>query len=186
MAIKLNKTIKNQIVEAAAEAKLKPIYEKAMNELTVAARKWQVGHSLHAEAMKCDPKLRNHIGATGYVHFEKSIHVRDDNLSMIVRSSGSNYISGVRLDNPIYAPNGTCLPEDFPDYVKFKDIVSQIEKTYYEIKQTVHSYTKAEKMFEDLPWTKEFYPEQISTCTSLVAKETIDKLNEVMGATAQA
>ena len=175
--LKFNKTVKTQIIEAAISAKYKPLFEKAMRELSVAAREWAVKNSLHDLAIKSPPELLPFINSNSYVSLDNSKYIPD---VYRLLNHDSRHISGVWFDDPVYTSN-KYLPADFPQQLKVFAIVDECESTLSSLSSVVHSYTKAEKLFDDLPWIKEFYPNLPVTGTSLVASEQIAKLNEVMG-----
>lgn len=186
MDIKLNKTIKNQIVLAALRATFKPQYEAAMRNLVVAARVWRVKNSLHDEAMKCSDELKRHIQTVNRVVFEHSHRFIHLVVSFELQGKSRTYVDEVHLDDPVYASHGGYLPDDFPEYVALVKVIKEADDFYSTATAAIGAYTKAEKMFEDLQWTKTYYPEQISTCTALVDTATLERLNKVVSGEPQA
>lgn len=180
MAIKLNKTIKNQIVTEAIKSKFRPVYEKAVKELTVATRDEMVKNSMHQEVMELNPDLLRYVSSKNYCDVTHGRVFSSEIIGNLLTGRVSRYMCTLTFDNPVYACNCGINTDGLPQYKNLIKVIEQVESFYCDVTATIGSYTKAEKMFEDLPWTKEFYPEQISTCTGLVAKETIDKINEVM------
>lgn len=144
MAIKLNKTIKNQIVDAVVKSKFKPLYEKAERALCVAAREWAVRNSFHDEAMRCPTEFRTHISCDAYLRLETPIYF-DTYVSVLLTGNEQRQKRTVDIDDPVYALKSRYIPDDLPARLELVKTVKDAFEFYKEVLNVVHSYTKAEK-----------------------------------------
>lgn len=176
--MKLNKTIKTQLVNAAIEAKYKDQHERYMRELTVAAREYAIKNS-HHESLKS--KLTNdelkHVRCRSYMDITV-LRTGD-----YIFNGDVTYFSTVDFDDPVYAYYGSweVKDEDLPQLAKFRQFVLDVLADTKQLQGVVGSYTTAKRLFEDLPWLKQYYPESEPTDTGLVDKATIDAINARFG-----
>lgn len=177
--MKLNKTIKTQLVNAAIEAKYKDQHERYMRELTVAAREYAVKNS-HHESLKS--KLTNdelkYVERKSSLSFGNSIETEGYQLG-----NRRAWICNVSFDDPVYACYDCweVKDEDLPQLAKFRQFVLDVLADTKQLQGVVGSYTTAKRLFEDLPFLKQYYPESEPTGTGLVDKATIDAINARFG-----
>lgn len=179
--IKLNQSIKNTIISEAVKSKYRPLFEKARRELTIAGRNIAIANSLHNEAKKCSPELLRHIGQTNRLSLSSDILIEKEVIRFALRDSISKNICYTEsFDDPVFAAKHCSVPNSTPEYIALVKVIREAHDFYYTIYAVIHSYSKAEKLFEDLPWAKEFYPDLPTKNTQLVDKQTIDSINKVM------
>lgn len=180
--IKLNQGIKNRIISEAVKSKYRPLFKKALLESTIAGRNIAIANSLHDEAKKCKPELLRHIHQVNRMSLQSDIYIEKDVIRLALLDSASRYVSSTEsFDEPVFAVLVHCtLPESTPEYIALVKVVKEAHDFYNTIYAVIHSYSKAEKLFEDLPWTKEFYPDLPTKNTQLVDKQTIESINKVM------
>jgi hypothetical protein len=177
--MKLNKTIKTQLVNAAIEAKYKDQHERYMRELTVAAREYAIKNS-HHESLKS--KLTSdelkYVDRKSSLNFNNSIETEGYQFE-----SRRAWIYSVSFDDPVYAYYGSweVKDEDLPQLATFRQFVLDVVTDTKQLQGVVGSYTTAKRLFEDLPWLKQYYPESAPTGTGLVDKATIDAINARFG-----
>lgn len=179
--IKLSQRIKNRIISEAVKSKYRPLFEKARRELTIAGRNIAIANSLHYEAKKCRPELLRHIGQTNRLSLQTDIGMENEVVGIALRDSNSRYIGYTEsFDDPVFAVKHCKVSNSTPEYITLVKVIKEAHDFYDTIYAVIHSYSKAEKLFEDLPWTKEFYPDLPTKNTQLVDKQTIDSINKVM------
>lgn len=177
--MKLNKTIKTQLVNAAIEAKYKDQHERYMRELTVAAREYAIKNS-HHESLKS--KLTNdelqHVSYKVRFNFDDVLRTDD-----YIFNGDVTHVNSMVSDDPVYAYYGGYYlkDEDLPQLATFRQFVLDVVADTRQLQGVVGSYTTAKRLFEDLPWLKQYYPESEPTGTGLVDKATIDAINARFG-----
>lgn len=180
--LKLNKTIRYQIAVAATKSKFLPLFEAAEKALVKAAHNHFVENSLHSDVMKLSKELLPFIQSTNHFRLYNSLRLTDVSFN-ILRGTGSQYLKYYQFNNPVFACDIHNVPEKFPEEIALIKVVKETDSFFKDVKSVLDTYTKAEKMFEDLPWTKEFYPYQTAfTGTMLVDIQTVEKINALMAA----
>lgn len=179
--IKLNQSIKNRIISEAVKSKYRPLFEKARRELTIAGRNIAIANSLHNEAKKCSPELLRCINQTNRLSLSSDILIEKDIVGFALCDSSSKRICYTEsFDDPVFAAKHCEVPKSTTEYITLVGVIKDAHDFYNTIRVVINSYSKAEKLFEDLPWTKDFYPDLPTKNTQLVDKRTIEQINSVM------
>jgi len=195
MALKLNKSIKTQIADMAIRSKykaefterLKAVTDKAYSELyekyhndVFGVLPQSVRPSLRASKQVDIPRLQMKIETSCGKEYGYGLNVafdtraRIDALTLDKEVIGTDY----KFHNAL-----ELFEAGFKTLTNFLKTASEARQTL--IDAMVH-YKSAEKMFKELPWTEEFYPEQEKkpTC-NIVPVSTIAAANELMGVSAK-
>ena len=174
--MKLNKTIKVQMINAAITDKYEKQYEEAVKNVTIAARKWLVENSLHESIVsKLSEDELKYCQATTSMSIRDNIYV--EHLPFLkCRYKGQVSFSPVYGADYYYVEDKNCL-----ELVKLRELVEDAKNELNDLSTVVHSYTKAVDLFDALPWIKKYYPKQIPTTGTMVAKDVIDSLNAKFG-----
>lgn len=179
--IKLNQSIKNCIISEAVKSKYRPLFEKARRELTIAGRNIAIANSLHNEAKKCSPELLRCISQTNRLCLSTDIEIVNPVISVALRDTVSKRICYTEsFDDPVFAAKHCELPKSTPEYIELVKVIKDAHDFYNTLRAVIYGYSKAEKLFEDLPWTKDFYPDLPTKNTQLVDKRTIEQINRMM------
>lgn len=174
--MKFNKTIKTQMVNAAITDKFEKEFNKVKLELSKAVREMLIKTTNHESYIK---KLTSE--ELGFVRCSTSATLRNSiNVEKIPFTRNTRF-SHISFDN-VYGDDYTYLQDDdCKEISQLKDLAKLISDETTQLSGVVHSYTKVKDLFEALPWIKKYYPEQIETGTSLVAKDVIDSINSKFG-----
>lgn len=174
--MKFNKTIKTQMINAAITNKFEKKYEDQVKNVELVARELLVENSLHESIVgKLSDEELKYCRATATVSFDCGIRL--DYLPFTNQTCISQVsFSPVYGADHYYLEDKKCL-----ELARLRCLVTTIKEELNELSTVVHSYSKAKHLFEALPWIKEFYPEQIVTSGTMVAKDVIDSINAKFG-----
>lgn len=193
--MKLNKQIKTHIADMAIRKKYKAKFESKLAKLTVKAREVliEINHNEDFDLLperakrlikKCNgveiPSLImcSRIGGFPKVERGYQLDIAFDTYSDI---------NSLSFDKPVYASGNHRglasfpeeLSEDFKALQKFLKEASTARQTLLD---AMAHYKSSKKMFAELPWSEDFYPEQEKKpACNIVPVSTIAAANELMG-----
>lgn len=199
--MKLNKQIKTHIADMAIRKKYKAEFEKRLADLTVKARKtlYDINHNADFDVL---PERAKHLIQTcSGVNLPNGIAMASYKYGYdkVERGFLLNIAFDTRKDitmltfqgETVYAPKDYkgCAqwPEELngelKEFTNFLKEASQARQTL--IDAMVH-YKSTNKMFAELPWAEQFYPEQEKkTACNIVPVSTIAAANDLMGVKTQ-
>lgn len=189
--MKLNKKIKTHIVDMAIRDKYKAKFDALMQAMRDKAYSG-LYDEYHNEDFELLPeRSRKYVGKTTYVDVP-TIRVGNYLRHGVERGYGldvalqtRNTIEYIELGQPVYGTEhkfynaSDLFRDEYHDLVTFLKEASKARET---LVNAMTHYRSCKKMFAELPWTEEYYPEHEKTPTvNLVPVSTIAAANGLMG-----
>lgn len=192
MALKLNKTIKTHIADMAIRSK----YQEEYNDLTQSLKTALYDHfylKFNNDDFKDLPER-----AMKHVRKTKSVYLGQEKLQMKMitlhnsdRGYGLDVAFQTRSSIDIICMDDFVFGEDYRLHINdaAKHELNELKlflKSVADIRdillESMASYRTANHMMNEMPWTKEFYPEsEKKPSVDIVPLATISKANMIMG-----
>lgn len=189
--LKLNKQIKTHIADMAIRKKFKAEFDTLMQAVKDAAYKglYEKYHNADFEVLpERAKKIISRVRTVDWPTLDMESYVyngKERGYGLNVAFETRSKLQEITLDKPILGPTYTIynayelFESEYKALTTFLKEVSEARNTL--LAAMVH-YKNADKMFKELPWTEEFYPEQDKKpkC-NVVPVSTIAAANEIMG-----
>ena len=193
MALKLNKSIKTHIADMAIRkkykgeflAKMKAVSDKAYSELYAKYNNDDFS-DLPERALSCVKRAKDvdctnlQMEIVSYAGTQRGygLNVAFDTRRRIDCITMPHTIIG--SDHKFYNA-ANLFDAEFKELTKFLNVASGARET---LLNAMSHYKSADKMFKELPWTEEFYPEsEKKPVCNIVPISTIVAANDLMGVT---
>lgn len=191
MQYKLNKTIREAIIKAALRSKHQEALdalEQEMQDVYYTASREECKHD-YIESLNLESFITDLMPTYSYVSIgSRPYQLSFQNADAYLNAANVNYRVYYGSNRTVYANDSVNLIDiEKYDYVKkfhkkCRAFVKKVEEDLSTISAAVHTYNSAKKMFAELPWTQDFYPEEHKPVGgALVPIESIAKANELFG-----
>lgn len=194
MALKLNKTIKTHIADMAIRKKFKAEFDAKMAALSDEA--YNVLYAkYHNEDFEVLPERAKVLIREARIVDMRNGFKMDYNANRVYGHAGygldiafqtNHDIGEIKLTKPVYAPShygrASSLEELDPSLNKLREFLKTVSEARDTLINAMTHYKSTDKMFKELPWSEEFYPEaeKKPTC-NIVPVSTIAAANDIMG-----
>lgn len=191
MALKLNKPIKTYIADMAIRSKYQAEYDSLMQSLKTALYEQLYAaynnddfKDLPERALKLVKKSKvvrlghDNIRMNRIVHYDKTLG-HDLNVAFQSR----NVIEQVNLDEYVLGADHKFYRDNLADaeLKALKSFLKAVAEIRDILLESMASYRTANHMMNEMPWTKEFYPEsEKKPSVDIVPLATISKANMIM------
>lgn len=185
MKLKLNKTIKNHICQMAIRNKFEAEFKVVFNNICSDAGELFYKESNGELFESADPIILEAVKKCKSFEIDQTIYLSENTGVAIGFKFG--YIKHFTATKFYYGKD--CRTVLQKDNEVFKDLIlliKEIQSFEETIMQAMNGFKSASKMFAELPWTEDLYPqsEKKPTC-NIVPVSTIAKANDLMGVKVQ-
>ena len=173
--IKLNKTIKTELVNNIIAKKYKKKYEKALDKVSKEIRKVMIKDSFHEEfkALDLSVEMLNAVQAKSAINIR---YIESDRVDFI------NFKRSIHLSDPVYGHFGFGqIPNDFEPLLVVRELIKEIEREHIKLSNVIMSYTTAKKLINDLPWIEKHLPAEEIKTTNMIPADKLKEIGESFG-----
>ena len=180
--LKLNKSIKSEIIQMAIRKKFEVKFKDNLEKLTSSLKEVAEKETSHHLFSGLDSHVLNCLRKSQKIIFPSDVYIRpSDNVktALSIRycidsvSIKDSYIYGSEL---YFIP--LSMPQELTDFIKFMKSIEEFNST---LELAIAPFKSTKKMFNELPWTEELYPSSYKApACNIVSLSTIESANELM------